>query len=322
MPEPVSLVSIFASAILPVVAIAAAGYLLGRARDVDTGPLNTVIIYLLLPALVFHSLATSRIVGGTAVRLVAGVTLFIVMMTVLAEGVGRALGESEPVHSAFVLESAFPNSGNLGIPLSAFAFGAIGRSTAVLYLTVQAVLAYTLGVYIASRGRGTKGLTAARRIFEIPLVYAVVAALAARWLGLLPPAEGTAMTTLKLVGDASIPLMLVMLGVELASVNPGPALRRVVPVNVVKLGVAPAAGLGIGLAVGLEGNVGRVFVLECATPAAITPLILVLEFGGDGDTDGISASEYVSMAVLTTTLLSIATLTLLIAALQAGLLFV
>lgn len=316
----VSLVSTFATAILPVVAVAAAGYLLGRVEDVDVGALNTVTIYVLLPALVFHSLATSDIAGRVALQLTGGVVGFVGAMTLLAEGVGRALGEPEPLHSAFVLESAFPNSGNLGIPLCAFAFGAVGRSTAVLYLTVQSVLAYTLGVYVASRSGGARGFGAARRVFAIPLVYAVAAALGARWLGLVPPSGSTAMETLKLVGDAAIPVMLLLLGVELANTDPGVALRRVGPVNVMKLGVAPLVGLGVALAVGLEGTVGRTFVLECATPAAVTPLILVLEFSGGASTDGISAAEYVSTAVLTTTLLSLVTLTLLIAALESGVL--
>ena len=40
-----SLLSIFATAILPIVAITTVGYVLGSAREIDADPLNTVTIY-------------------------------------------------------------------------------------------------------------------------------------------------------------------------------------------------------------------------------------------------------------------------------------
>ena len=197
-----SLLSIFATAILPIIAIAAAGFVLGTFRDIDVEPLNPVTVYVLVPALVFHSIATTDLGGETLVKVLLGVGVFIVLMAVIAEGVGRALGEEEPIHSALVLVSAFSNCGNYGIPLSEFAFGTIGRATAVLYLVGQSVVIYTVGVYLASRSGGARGLGALRMVFELPLVYAVVLAAGVRWLGVLPPTDGTVMTTIKLVGDA------------------------------------------------------------------------------------------------------------------------
>jgi len=161
----VSLLSIFASAILPIVTIAAVGFVLGRVRSIAVGPLNTVTIYVLAPALVFHSIATTDIGGETLAKLLAGVVGFVLVMAAIAEGVGRALGEDEPIRSALVLVSSFSNSGNFGIPLSAFAFGVVGRATAVVYLVGQSVVVYTVGVYLASRSGGTRGLGSMKRVF-------------------------------------------------------------------------------------------------------------------------------------------------------------
>jgi len=312
-----SLLSIFLTAILPIVAIAAVGYLLGSVRDIDVDPLNTVTIYVLVPALIFHSLVTTTLGGEILLEVAAGVVIFLLAMAVLAEGVGRLLGESEPTKSALVLASTFPNSGNFGIPLSEFAFGEVGRATAVLFLVPQSVVIYTLGVYVASRGSGERGLGAATAVLKLPLVYAVGLALIVRSLGVVPPPQSTAMATLKLVGDSSIPLMLILVGIELAGANHGAALSGVAKANVLKLVAAPVVGLGVVLAIGFENaTVARVFVLECATPAAITSLILMIEFGGDsGDVTG---PEYISTAVLTTTLASVPVLTVLIAILESG----
>jgi hypothetical protein len=239
-------------------------------------------------------------------------------MIAVAEGIGRLLGETDPLLSALVLVSAFPNSGNYGVPVSEFAFGQTGRSTAVLYLSVQGVLLYTLGVYIASRGGGSGGLSGVRRVFTVPLVYAVVGALALRWLGVVPPADTTAMLTLELVGESSIPVMLLILGIQLARTDYGAALTRVGVPTTLKMLVAPVVAAGVALVVGFrEPTVGRVFVLESAMPAAITPLILLMEFS-DVEVEGMSVPEYVSTAVFVTTLVSVPLLTVLIFLLQSG----
>jgi predicted permease len=314
----VSLVSALTTAILPVLSVAAVGFLLGKTRDVDVDALGTITIYVLTPALVFHSLATSSLSGGVAARVVGGVVVFTIVMVLLAEGVGRLLGESEPVLGALVLSSTFPNAGNYGIPLAAFAFGAVGRSTAVLFIAGQAVLMYTVGVYIASRSGNTTTGGAVVEVFKLPLVYAVAAAGLARWLDAVPPTDTAAMETLRLVGDSAIPVMLLILGIQLANTRHGAALSRVGVSNGLKLVVAPVVGAGVALAVGLgpDATVVRVFVLEAAMPAAITPLILSIEY--DEGAAGVSGPEYLSTAIFASTLASVVTLTVLIAVLQSG----
>jgi predicted permease len=313
-----SLLGIFASAVLPIVAVAGLGFVLGRLRDVDPGALDAVTVYVLAPALVFHSLATTGLSGGAIGRIVAGVVLVHAAMLVVAEAVGRALGESDPLLSALVLVAAFGNSGNFGIPLSSFAFGATGRSTAVLFMTVQGVLLYTVGTYVAARGGGTAGLAGLRRVFELPLVYAVVAALGLRWLGLVPEASSAAMRTVGLVGNAAIPVMLLLVGVQLARVDVAGALSMTATPTVLKVLVAPVVGLGIALLLGFDDPaVARTFVLESATPAAVTPLILVGEFG-EGTVEGVPLTAYVSTVVFVTTLASVPVLTVLIALLRSG----
>ncbi|EFW93989.1 Auxin Efflux Carrier [Haladaptatus paucihalophilus DX253] len=313
-----SLLSALTSAILPVLAVAAVGFLLGTVRDIEVSALGTVTIYVLTPALVFHSLTTSSLGGETVLTLAAGVLVFTVGMAVVAELVGRALGETEPVLGALVLSSTFPNAGNYGIPLSQFAFDGVGRSTAILYIAAQSVLTYTLGVYIASRGDETSNLAAVREVFKLPLVYAVLAAGVVRFLGVVPPADSAMMSTLKLTGDAAIPIMLLMLGIQLANTDSGAAVARVGVSNVLKLVVAPVFAVGVVYLLGFSDvTVARVFVLECAMPAAVTPLILCIEYD-HGSSGGLSGPEYVSTAIFVSTLASVPVLTLLIAVLQSG----
>jgi hypothetical protein len=314
----VSLLSIFATAILPIVAIATAGFLLGSTRDVEAGSLNTVTVYVLVPALVFHTLTTTELGGETLVSIAVGVFLFTGVMATLAQGTGTALGNAEPLLGTFVLVSVFSNAGNYGIPVSEFAFGSLGRSTAVVYIVAQSVAMYTLGVYLAARGDGSDWREGMRAIFAIPLIYTVVAALAARWLGVVPPADTAVMETLKLVGDSAIPVMLLILGIELAETDYSAAALQVTPAVGLKMLVAPVVAVGIATVVGFENQtVARVFVLECAMPAAVTTLILTGEFAGETAGD-LAATEYASTAIFVSTLVSVPLLTGLIAVLQSG----
>lgn len=308
------------TAILPVLVIAIGGYLLGSFREITVDPLSVITIYILTPALVFHSLATTELTGRAVTLLGAGVVVFLCAMVVLAEGFGRITGESEPTLGALVLVSTFPNSGNYGIPFAAFAFGAIGRSITVLYIAIQSILVYSLGVYLASRGSAGSNLDAVAEVFKLPLIYAVLAAILARVLDVVP-AEGTvALETIRLVGDAAIPVMLILLGIQLANTTAGTSIRRVAGAASLKLLVAPVVGLVIALLLGLSGDIARVFVLACAMPSAITPLMLSIEFS-EPPRSGMSGPDYISTTVFVTTIASIATLSVLLTLLQTGVIF-
>jgi predicted permease len=312
--------SVFLTAILPIVSLAGVGYLIGRFRSVDVGGLNTVTIYVLAPALIFHSLSTTPVAGVTALKIAAGIGAYLLVMGVVAALVHRITNPTTPSLGALVLASAFPNAGNYGIPLSDFAFGDVGRSTAVLFLSIQAVYMYTVGAYIASRGGdAVDARTAVTEVLRLPLVYAVLAAFLLVHLDAVPPTDGTFMETVRLTGDAMIPVMLLLLGIQLANADYAGALSRVGVANVLKLGVAPVVGLGLALLLGFEDVVvARTFVLEVATPAAVTPLMLVIEFRDSTPTEGITDAEYISSVVLTSTLLSVPVLTVLIVILESG----
>ncbi|CCC39251.1 AEC family transporter [Haloquadratum walsbyi] len=314
----VSFISVFATAILPIVGVGGVGYLLGRWRSVDTDALNTVIVYILAPALVFYSLATTTLAQSTLFRASVAVIIYHLLAMGVAAGIGRLFNKSKTAIAALMLVTAFPNSGNYGIPVSNFAFGSTGRATAVIYLSVQGIILYTLGVYIASRGGTKSRLAGIKRVFTVPLVYAVIAALIARVFQIVPSTDTTAMATIKLVGDAAIPLMLLVVGIRLARTDIGSTLSAVGLGVGLKMVIAPVIGLSTAVMIGFDDPiVARTFVLESAMPSAVTPMILVAEFGS-GDVAGVPIAEFVSAAVFVSTMISIPVLTLVIVILKSG----
>jgi len=314
----VSLLGIFVTAILPIVVVAAVGFALGRYRGVEADALNTVTVYVLAPALVVHSLATSELTGGTILGIVGAVGLFTAVLIGVGEAVGRLIDQREPMLGAFVLVSVFPNTGNYGIPLADFVFGPTGRSVAVLVTALQAVMLYTVGIYIAARGGDSHPLTDMKRVLGVPLVYAVVVALAARWLGVVPPETSTLMETLGLLGNASIPIMLLVLGIQLAGVDVQGTLRPVGVASGLRLLLAPVLATGAVLLFRFEDpTVARAVILLLATPTGVTTIILVGAFSATGT--GLDPGEFVSATVFVTTVVSVLTVTGLVAVLEAGL---
>jgi predicted permease len=314
----VSLLSIFGTAILPIVVVAAVGFALGRYKGVEADALNTITVYVLAPALVVHSLATSKLTGGTILGVVAAVGIFTTVMLLVSESVGRLAGHTEPILGAFVLVSVFPNSGNYGIPLADFVFGPTGRSVAVLITAIEAIMLYTVGIYIAARGGDSHPLMDMKRVFGVPFVYAVIVALGARWLGVVPPTDSTLMETLKLVGDASIPVMLLILGIQLSGVDGAGTLWPVSVASGLRLLVAPLVAVGAVSLVGIsDPTVARAAVVLLSTPTGVTTIILVGAFSDAGDE--LDPNELVSATVFVTTVVSIITVTGLVVVLESGL---
>lgn len=331
-----SIVSVFVTAILPVMVVAGAGAIIGGLTETDTGPLNTITLYVLLPSLIFHSLVTTSIPIGTALKVGAGVGLYTLVMISLAVVITRVRGHGRNAVSALVLGSTFTNAANYAIPVAAFAFGPVGRSAAVLFVIAQNVMMYTVGVYVASRSQSASR-AAASEIFRLPLMYAVVVAILAKWVGFVP--TGTVLETVRFTGEAAIPVMLLILGIELAGAQRS-AVSAVRTPTILKLLVAPVVGVGIALSLSFDTPVvARTFVLGCAAPTAIMPLVLAIKYSNtdatgktDADTEGDAGSvtdtggisvplpQYVGAAVFLSTLGSIPTLTVLIWVLQSGIL--
>ena len=64
-----SLLSIFANNLLPVLLLMGAGFMLGKFLHLEPRPLGRVIFYVLSPLLVFNLITTSQLSFGPIVRL-------------------------------------------------------------------------------------------------------------------------------------------------------------------------------------------------------------------------------------------------------------
>jgi predicted permease len=154
----------------------------------------------------------------------------------------------------------------------------------------------------------------AGRVLRMPQVYATAAALAVRATGFDPDAAtglGVGLFRgLTLLSEATLPMMLIVLGAQLAT---GVALtepRLVALASALRLLVSPLVAYGLGLALGLSPLGLAVGVMLAGMPTAVNTTIVAVEFG--------SRPSLVVGTVVVTSVLSLLTLSVILTLAGAG----
>jgi predicted permease len=296
------LLAILWKVILPVFIVIALGYLLERRLSLDVRSISRVTFYALTPCLVFSSTAMSSISGTDIWKIVSFVLLTTLTMGLFSWAVARVLRFSQAMESAFLLTTLFTNSGNYGLSVNLFAFGQVGLERAAIFFTVSALLNHSVGVYLASRGQANS-LDALRNVFKVPVVYGVLAGFVVNLAAITVPEPVFKATDL--VGRASVPLMLLLVGIQLARISLAGELKLIGLATFVRLVVAPAMALFLAAWLGLTGVTRQACVTEASMPTAVTTTILATEFEAE--------PQFVAGVVFVSTLVSVITLTLLLA---------
>jgi predicted permease len=269
------LIATFTNNLLPVLALAAAGFFLGRAVTIEARSLGRVIFYFFSPILVFSLILHNNLPLGEMLRTVGFSLTMFVSMGLLALLGGWLVKLDRPTLIALILTVAFANTGNYGLPLVSFAFGEDALAHATLYFVTNSILFNTVGVLIASLGH-LDIKQAALGMLKVPTVYAVIlAALLNRYAVVLP---GPLDRTINLAAQGAIPLMLILLGVELARVQWSHSLKPLGLGVGLRLLVAPLVGILLALPFGLSGAARQASILETAPPAAVTNAVLASEY--------------------------------------------
>lgn len=292
---------IFINVILPVVIIIAAGYLVGKLTSLDIATPSHLTLYLFTPCLFFNSMLTATTSSGEILEIVAFAALLFAGFVFIISMI-NALGLKYPprLRNALYLACAFPNSGNFGLPVIYFAFAQAGFEQAIIFAIFQSFLVNSAGVYFAARSRGGAFKTLLN-ILKLPGFYALLLALGARSLSLDVPL--LLLKPINLLGQAAIPTLLIVLGMQLARRRGSLDLKFVGWATFFRLALYPLIAFCLLPVFFPYGSLtAKVLITVAAAPAGITPSLLAIKFGTE--------PELVTGTVFLTTLLSIATVSL------------
>ena len=296
------LLSILVSDILPIFAIAGAGFFLARYAGVEVKTVARIVFYSLLPCLAFRLLVTSKASGPNAGRIMLLAVGIMGAMGFLGYMVGKGLGLEHKTLRAFMMVVMFSNGGNYGLPVVRFAFGPEALTYATIFFLTGSATTYVAGAFFAGSGH-RKLAGALDKIWRMPSLYGVALALLVLAVG--QPVPEAVMRPVALLSDAALPVMILVLGMQLERAvwpsRPG----IVMLAAAISLLAAPFVALGLANVLGITGAARQAAVILSSMPVAVVTTILAVEFE--------LAPDFVTSAVFLSTVASPITLTPLIA---------
>lgn len=256
--------------ILPMVVCVVVGFIWGR-RDqpYPTAFVSTLVTYVAIPALTFHTLMTTPLAASTMTwvltlsvlaMLVAGLVVAVVLR--LFRLSGRDLGQTAWI----------PNAGNLGLPMSELVFGVEGLTIAIAFFAASSFVSFTLGLRWLTGSSG--------KVWRQPVVWATLIGIGLRALDVQAP--DWSLDSAKLLGSMAVPLMLVTLGHTLSQL-PRSGFRAGTGVAVARFASGVVVALLLLAPIGIDPIIAAPIALQMLMPCAVNSYLFARLHGSGGD---------------------------------------
>ncbi|MCF3944435.1 AEC family transporter [Oceanobacillus alkalisoli] len=284
--------ALFIQVIIPIMLVFLAGFILQRLRPMSVRSVSAVTIYILSPALVFITLYDTDFDSGYLVIIIYMLVLFAIMV-ILNKILGKIFKWPDKTESAAILATGFMNSGNYGLPVVLFSVGTVALPYAVFIMVIQGLMNNFFGIYYASRGRdGMK--TAFLNVMKMPTTYAAILGIAFQYLDV--PVSESIHSMLSMVGEASIPVMMIVLGMQLGSLTSLRLNWQVIISSVtLKMVGAPIIAYLFVVLFNIDPLVGVVLIIISAMPTAATTTMYAIEF--DSEPELVSSMTFIATIV-------------------------
>lgn len=262
------LVEIF-NVIAPVFCCSIIGYFWGKSsEDYPSDFVSKLVLNIGAPCLIVSSIGRVALSADAFWQMALATVMVLITVTLIALLVIRLQGHS---FRTFYVSLAFPNVGNLGLPLALFAFGNEGLALAVAYFMVISIAHFSIGMAVAT-GEPIKLST----FLSNPIMWAILIAVVMVGFSIELPAWLN--NSVGLIGQLTIPLMLITLGVSLASIQ-----VKQWPVgllySVLRICIGGCVAYGVAELLNLQGTAKAVLILQGIMPVAVFNYLFALKSG-------------------------------------------
>ena len=270
------------------------GFLLNRFTDWGRGfwgGLEKLIYFVLFPALLFYSIAKTKIdfVAAAPALKTAVATVLIGMM--LAYAVRWILKPEEKIFaSGFQL--AFRFNSYIGLAIAGRLYGEPGIAAFGIVIGIVVPLCNIGAVWALARHAETKLW---KELIQNPLILATVGGVLFSLAGFTLPEP--AQMLISRMGAASLACGLLAVGAALRFADAGKNLSVITYFTMVKLIVLPITAILLARAWGVSGVFFDMVVLFAALPTATSAYVLAVRMGGDGNfvAQGVTISTLAGM---------------------------
>ena len=303
-------------AVLPVFALIGVGTVAARCGVFDasvTDALNRFVVWLALPALLFGATARMSFADidhpGFAAAIGAGMTLTFALSLLLDRGCGKRLAD----RAIEGLDAAYGNTGFLGIPLGLGLFGDAILPALVISTLLTACVLFAFAIVLIEFDLATARGAAPRRgrmlgrvlgsLARNPLLVSPVAG--GLWAATGVPLPLPADRFVTLLAAAAGPCALVTIGLFLHQQRERANDREVARLVALKLVAQPALTLGFAWLLPMPAPWFDAALLLAALPTGTGPFMLAKLYERE--------AAVTSRAILLSTVLSVATVSALVA---------
>lgn len=293
--------AIFIQVVLPVILIFVVGFLLQKIAKIDIRPISTMAIYVMTPCLVFKTFYETELNSQYTYMVIFSFLLMFILIF-LCKVYTKIRKIDLSTENALILSTAFMNTGNYGTPIILFAYGEAGFEFAISAMVLQSILMNFFGVYYAVKGKAGIRI-AMKSVAKMPASYAAVLALLFNVFNLRVPEN--LFGTIDLISDAAIPMVMVILGMQLAMIKWGHFDWANITFSVVlRMFISPLIAWLLVMVMPIDPLLAKVLIVSAAMPSAATIVMYAVQFQAQ--------PKLVSSVTLITTIISIPTITLLI----------
>lgn len=267
--------SVFISALAPVILIIMIGYIANYQLKIDPKTLSILTISVLTPALIADSLSHAQVSLHSATGLIIGFLITSLFLYGLVILIGICFKFNSHFQKTLVATTLFSNNGNLGLPFLTFALGETALERGLIYMIIATAVMAICGPALLKEEGLNQGI---KLTLKMPLLWATLMGIILKFTAFSLPfnlANG-----IKLLGQAAIPTALLLLGIQLARGHHGWGKAEIFA-SILRLVISPIISIFVGNWLQLKGVDFQVLVLQGAMPTAVNTYVWVNEFGGD-----------------------------------------
>ena len=287
--------------IISIVLMIGLGYFLKRIdflREKDIDPLNKIVMYILMPCMIFSALYSADM----SLLPTLGILPFVILTASIGSGVisyivlKRLHYDDKKIWSVLVTVM-IANTAFMGYPVNLGVYGHPGFLRAIFCDLATTCMFLLLSFVLVLKFGGTVK-RAFREILLFPPLWAVVLGISFNLLNI--PIGPVLDKTVNYLADGAIPLIMISLGLSIELGGLARSKAMVIFTSIVKLGVFPLIALIVVSLLGLTGLQHDVGIIEAAMPSGMLSLLLAITYKLD--------YELTSDCILINTVISLITL--------------
>ncbi|WP_027085143.1 AEC family transporter [Cohnella panacarvi] len=292
--------------VLPLSFVIGVGVVMQRIFDLDIRTLSKLNFYLFSPAIMFQLLYETDIKLHLLGQVLAFFVAFMLAQYAIVEAVVRLRKHDSGRRSAMRNSVLFYNSANYGIPINQLAFSGnpYTLSVQVIIMMMQSLVPNTYGIYSVNAHKAD-WRNIRNVILSMPVIYVIPLAFLMR--GFEVPLPQSIDISVGYLANAFIGTALFTLGVQLGSMRGSLNRKLAVDVGIsvaLRLIAGPLLAWGVVRLMDLHGLLASALIVSSAVPTSLSSVLLAVEFDNE--------KEFASQTVLASTILSIATVTVVI----------